>query len=67
MSFNALLSSLQDLRDIEDSARASYRELFDKLEDRRLRQVLKSLIDAEERHKRLIEEAIDITRDISHG
>jgi rubrerythrin len=67
MSFNALLSSLQDLRDIEDSARASYIELFDKLEDKRLRQALRSLIDAEKRHKKLIEEAIDIIRDASYG
>lgn len=62
-SEEGLLRALEDLKEIEDSARDVYEELFGKLTDKELMDFTAWLIKAEEHHGALIEEALDLIRE----
>ena len=55
-----LIRSFENLLDIEISARNVYEELLEKLTDVELRDFTKQLVEAEKRHKVLVEEALDL-------
>jgi rubrerythrin len=62
MSSEVILGVLQNLAEIEKNARDVYRELYEELEDEELKRFIGELIKSEERHKRLVEEALRLVR-----
>ncbi len=56
-SSDIILGSLRNLAEIEKNAREVYRELYNELEDKELKEFIGELIKSEERHKKLVEEA----------
>ncbi|NOZ59841.1 MAG: hypothetical protein GXO66_09765 [Euryarchaeota archaeon] len=61
-SREVVLGVLQNLAEIEKNARDVYQELFDELEDEELKRFIGELIKSEERHRRLVEEAMELVR-----
>jgi|Deesub1362B_J571_1020462.scaffolds.fasta_scaffold00259_23 rubrerythrin len=59
-SSDVIPGTLRNLADIEKNAREVYRELFNELEDEELKNFISELIESEERHKKLVEEAIKL-------
>lgn len=55
-----LIRALENLQEIEHTARKLYREPFGKLEDREMRSFVAWLIKAEEKHRAMIEEALEL-------
>lgn len=62
MSSEAILGVLQSLAEIEKNAREVYQELYEELEDGELKSFIGELIKSEERHRRLVEEALSLVR-----
>jgi rubrerythrin len=61
-SSEKVITTLENLMEVEDSALEVYRELLDDLTDEKLKDVIRKHIKAEKHHKKLIEEALDLTR-----
>lgn len=59
-SEEGIVLALENLHEIEDNARKLYEELFEKLEDREMKDFFSWLIEAEERHRDMIEEALEL-------
>ncbi len=64
-SNDVILGVLKNLAEIEKNARDVYEELYGELEDEGLKGLIGELIKSEERHRRLVEEAMKLVEDTS--
>ncbi|WP_457555170.1 hypothetical protein [Candidatus Pyrohabitans sp.] len=64
-SNDVILGVLKNLAEIEKNARDVYEELYGELEDEGLKGLIGELIKSEERHRRLVEEAMKLVKDTS--
>ena len=62
-SKDVLRGALQNLLDIERSAKEVYRELYEELEDEELKEFIRELMKSEERHQRLVNEALRLLKE----
>ncbi len=62
-SKDVLRGALQNLLDIERSAKEVYRELYEELEDEELKEFIGELMKSEERHQRLVKEVLRLLKE----